>query len=91
MATVVESKVSSTLEGEHRFLLPGVGWEGYEALLNMLGDGHTRVSYDRGDVELMSPSNKHDEYAILIDRLIITIAEELRIPYRDLRTTTWRE
>ena len=91
MATAVEPRTRSAFECERRFLLPGVGWEGYEALLDMIGDGHTRVTYDRGDAELMSPSNKHDEYAELIGRIIIAVTENLRVPCRALRSTTWRK
>ena len=33
MATALAPHARSTREGEHRFLLTGVGWEGYEAAL----------------------------------------------------------
>ena len=91
MATVSETKPARTLEPEARFVLRNVGWSGYEALLQMIGDGHTRVTYDRGDVELMSPSRDHEAFAILIGRLIETVTEELRIPLVALRSTTWRK
>ncbi len=91
MATALEPQTARALEGEHRFFLPDIGWEGYEALLKMIGDGHTRVTYDRGDAELRSPSNKHDEYAELVGRIINLVTEELRIPCRSLRSTTWRK
>ena len=37
MATTVESRVRST-EGERRFVVYNVGWEGYQILLKLLGD-----------------------------------------------------
>ena len=46
MATAVESKTSRVLQGEQRVLLRGVGWEGYERLLEMVGDGHVRLACD---------------------------------------------
>ena len=91
MTTAIVSEPTQILEGEHRFLLPGVDWEGYEALLKMIGDGRTRITYDRGDVELMSPSQDHEAYAELIGRIILTVTEELRIPCCSLRSTTWRK
>ena len=50
MATVVETP-KRTLEGEQRVVLRDVGWEGYEALLAMVGDGHVRLAFDGTDVE----------------------------------------
>jgi Uma2 family endonuclease len=95
MATVTQPEIAQAfprpLEPERRFVLRNVGWSGYEALLKMIGDGHTRVTYDRGDVELMAPSEAHDDYARLIGRLLDTVTEELRIPYKTLRSTTWRK
>jgi Uma2 family endonuclease len=91
MATVSESMPKTTLEPEERFVLRNVGWSGYEALLAMIGDGHTRVTYDRGDAELMSPSRDHEDYKKLIGRLLETVAEELRIPCKGLGSTTWRK
>jgi Uma2 family endonuclease len=90
MATVSEPKPARTLDPEERFVLRNVGWSGYEALLAMIGDGHTRVTYDRGDVELMSPSRDHDLFAELIGDVIKTVTEELNIPCQSLRSTTWR-
>ncbi len=91
MATALAPQARSTREGERRFLLTGVGWEGYEALLKIIGDGHTRVTYDRGDVELMSPSRQHEIYAELIGLIVRTAAEGLGLPCHGARSTTWRK
>jgi len=91
MATALEMKTKRALEGEQRVVLRGVGWGGYEALLTMIGDGHVRVTYDRGDAELMSPSRDHEAYSRLIGRVVDTVTEELGIPCQGLRSTTWRK
>jgi Uma2 family endonuclease len=91
MATAAEPKATRVLEAEQRVMLPGVGWEGYEALLKLIGDGHTRVTYDRGDAELMAPSDAHEEYAELIGLVIRAVASGFGIPCRGLRSTTWRK
>lgn len=92
MATVVEpAKGVRVLEPEQRFLLPGVGWAGYEALLAMVGDGHVRLTCDGKDVELMAPSIEHEEYGNLIGRIIECVTEELRIPCVGVGSTTWRK
>ena len=44
--------------------IPDVPWADYEALLTELGDGYAvRVMYDRGRLEIVSPSDKHEVYA----------------------------
>ena len=92
MATAVEPNTTrSDLEGEQRVLLRGVGWEGYEALLRLVGDGHVRVTYDRGDAELMSPSLDHEGFKKRIARLIEVLTEELDLPCEGAGSTTWRK
>src|SRR4051794_4939090 len=91
MATTVESETRA-LEPQRRVLLPNVGWEGYEGLLKIVGDRcSVRITYDRGDVELMSPSLNHEDYCTLLGRIVVTVAEELGIPCRGTRSTTWRK
>ncbi len=92
MATVAHpAQARRLLSPEQRFLLRGVGWSGYEALLKMVGDGHVRLTCDGKDVELMSPSGEHEEYGNLIGRMIETVTEELRLPCLGLGSTTWRK
>jgi Uma2 family endonuclease len=90
LATTTESRTQA-LQPERRFVLRGVGWEGYEAMLAMVGDRSSiRVTYDRGDLELMSPSSEHDLFKSLIARLIETLTLELDLPCEALGSTTWR-
>jgi Uma2 family endonuclease len=91
MATAATPQPTRALEGERRFLLPGIGWEGYEALLKLIGDGRTRVTYDRGDAELMSPLYQHENFKKLFGRLIETLTEEQGIPCIGAGSTTWRK
>lgn len=91
MATAVEPRTTRALQGEHRFLLPGVGWDGYEALLRMIGDGNVRITYDRGDAELMSPLIHHEHFKKLIARLIETMTVELNLPCEGAGSTTFRK
>jgi Uma2 family endonuclease len=92
MATTVEAGTrASGLEPERRFLLHGVGWAGYETLLGVVGDRRSvRMTYDRGDLELMSPSSEHDLLRSRLARLIETLTYELDLPCEALGSTTWR-
>lgn len=75
---------------EQRFLLYNIDWQGYEKLLDILGDRHIRVTYDRGNLELMSPSHRHESYAALLGRLIEALTEELGVPIKSGRSTTFK-
>jgi Uma2 family endonuclease len=73
-----------------RFVLHDVSWQGYETLLREVGDRRVFITYDRGTLELMSPSPKHERVSSLITRLIWTYTEELRIPIATFGMTTFR-
>src|SRR4051794_8884639 len=83
VATVLRSK-APTLAPEERFVLRAVGWNGYETMLRLVGDRLPRMTYDRGDLELMSPSYDHDLFRTLLGRFIEILTEELDIPCQSL-------
>lgn len=57
---------------ERRFLLEGVPWPAYVALRDGLEDAGVRMTYLEGRLELISPSEKHEEEKKLIARLLET-------------------
>ncbi|MEO6811974.1 MAG: Uma2 family endonuclease [Isosphaeraceae bacterium] len=67
-------------EGERRFVLQGVGWDGYQALLALVADQGVRLTYDRGKIELMSPLWIHERYKKLFAYIIEAITDELDLP-----------
>lgn len=46
---------------EHRLLLHDVPWETYQALREANPSGHLRMTFDGGELEIMSPSRKHEK------------------------------
>jgi Uma2 family endonuclease len=88
MATATLPNLESA-KTTQRFLLRDVGWEGYQSLLKIIGDRPIRVTYDRGDVELMAPLSIHERYKSLIGRMIETITEELEIQAVAVGSTTF--
>ena len=64
---------------EQRFLLHRVSWQFYEQLLAELGDRPIRVTYDRGSLQLMAPSYRHENYGRTLGRLVVFLCEELDI------------
>lgn len=58
----------------------GFTWAEYEELLHVLGDSSgLRVSYNDGTLQIMSPSQKHEKRARLIEQLVGTLSLRLRI------------
>ncbi len=74
---------------ESRILLRGIAWSTYEAILADI-DGGTRLTYDRGYLEMMSPSREHERLKRLLGRMIETITEEWEIPISSAGSTTLR-
>jgi Uma2 family endonuclease len=74
--------------GESRVVIRDVGWQGYQTLLSLVGEQPLRITYDRGDVELMSPLLKHERNRALLALLVQILIEELRIPTMSAGATT---
>jgi Uma2 family endonuclease len=76
---------------EQRVVLRNVSWETYERLLaENLDHSAPRFTYDRGVLEIMSPSAEHEWYNQLLSDLVKLLARELRIDVLDLGSTTFR-
>lgn len=82
--------LAAALPLEQQFVLDDVDWQFYENLLEQVGDRHIFITYDRGRLELMSPSFKHDKRGRRIGLLISILAEELEIPIEGGGSTTFR-
>jgi Uma2 family endonuclease len=73
---------------ESRVVLRNVRWETFEALLSETDRAGTRFTYDRGVLEITSPSYEHERIKTLIRRMIDTITLELDIPLGSSGSTT---
>lgn len=71
--------IIETLTAENRFAT-WVDWDGYLKFLEALGDRRVRVTFDRGKLELMTPSSLHERLKTLLARLVEALTEELDIP-----------
>ena len=80
-----------TTSSDRRFLLSGVSWKTYEALLAEVGERSSiRLTFDHGDLELMSPGGLHDRYKHRFSRLITDLTSVLKIPIDGCGSTTLR-
>lgn len=57
-------------ENELRILLRGVSWDMYRSLRDPEENNHLRMTYDCGELEIMSPSRKHEQVSYLTGRMI---------------------
>ncbi|MBD0373710.1 MAG: Uma2 family endonuclease [Pyrinomonadaceae bacterium] len=90
MATVLNTP-EATIPAEERFVLHDVNWETYEQLLaNYVDSSSPRFAYDRGVLEIMSPSSEHEELTEIITQLVYIFAEEWGFEYRNFGRTTFR-
>jgi Uma2 family endonuclease len=72
-------------------IVPRVSWETYERLLSDDEGRRTpKMAYDRGVLELVTPSMPHSEDAQTIARMVDIVAAMLGIPVRSAGDTTYR-
>jgi Uma2 family endonuclease len=76
---------------EQRVTLYNVSWETYERLLADLQDSSApRMTYDRGTLEIMSPSSEHERYNRTAAQIVEELAVEMNIDFDNLGSTTFR-
>ncbi|MFZ0963424.1 MAG: Uma2 family endonuclease [Terriglobia bacterium] len=76
---------------EQRVVLEDVSWETYEHLLSdHLDKSVPRFTFDRGRLEIMSPSSEHEEYKQALTMLVEMLADGLGIDIRNLGSTTFK-
>lgn len=77
---------------EQRLVLYDVDWRSYGRLLREFrGRPNVRLTYDRGCLEIMTLSHAHESSNYLIGRLIDALSEELGLPIKGGRSTTFRK
>lgn len=79
-----------TSDAERRFLLSDVPWTTYVNLRDALDSARVQMTYLAGSLELMSPSERHEEESKLLARLLEAWAEEYDVDLRGFKSTTFR-
>ncbi|MBA3703807.1 MAG: Uma2 family endonuclease [Rubrobacteraceae bacterium] len=75
---------------EHRVILHNTSWETYERLMKERGENRVpRFVYDRGELEIMSPSTEHESIAYYIGLLVAVFAEEAGVDLYGAGSTTF--
>jgi Uma2 family endonuclease len=71
-------------------LLSGIDWRTYSRLLRLLGERPLHLTYDRGELEIMTLSPEHERYKHLIGRLIEALSDELAVAIAGFGSMTFR-
>jgi Uma2 family endonuclease len=72
-------------------LLKNISWKTYESLLNELAQqGGIRLTYDRGNLEIITPSAPHEGSKKILGRFGESVSEELNVEIRSLGSLTCR-
>ncbi len=71
--------------------LSGVDWQTYARLLRAFAERPgIRLTYDRGELEIMSPLLEHDNDGQFLGRLVVALTEEMGLPIKGGGSTTMR-
>ena len=72
-------------------LLDGITWETFERILHELGDNRgTRLAYDNGHLEIMSPSSSHEALKELLSDIAHNLVKALRVDFAKMGSTTFK-
>ena len=94
MASIVqtpETRTAPKAAGPDRILLRNISWELYEQLREDVSNWGVRMAYDSGNLELMSPSLRHEEIRFRFDLFLVALARTLEFKFRGLASTTWKK
>ena len=76
---------------EQRVVLHNVTWETYERLLaGHAGHSAPRFTFDRGELEVMSPLPEHERLNRALQLLVSVVAHERGVRVYSLGSTTFR-
>ncbi|HEY2586494.1 MAG TPA: Uma2 family endonuclease [Tepidisphaeraceae bacterium] len=64
---------------ESRVVLENVSWAFYERMLTEIGNGPTRLTFDNGRLEIMSPSRLHERVKNILGRIVEAYGEAMDI------------
>lgn len=83
--------MQTTSPPAEQVVLLSVDWDGYTTIIGLLGDRSAqRVAYDGETLEIMSPSNPHEEYIRLLDGLLRLYALAKGMELQNIGSTTLR-
>jgi Uma2 family endonuclease len=90
MTVTIELKQLCVEPGD-RIVLQNISWEKFEQILEELGEHRaSRVAYDRGMLEIMSPLPEHEKPIQFVGDFVKILLEELEIDNECFGSTTFK-
>ena len=84
-------KIATPEIAEQRVILSNISWQTFEQLLKELGDKRaTRLAYNEGLLEIMTPLGPHENNNRFIESLIGVIADELNLNIKKFGSLTMK-
>lgn len=68
----------------------GISWRDYERIGRVFRDRPVRVNYDRGRLEILTLSAKHESFKHLLGQLIVLLALECGVSFRGFGSMTFK-
>jgi Uma2 family endonuclease len=82
--------IAEPLRFDRCFSLQGISWRTYLELRDSSENLHVRMTYHRGNLEMMAPSKRHEHFGYFLGRLIDVWTEERNIDVQSCRTMTFK-
>ncbi|MCW5317415.1 Uma2 family endonuclease [Nostoc sp. KVJ3] len=81
--------VTTRAASEQRAVLRNISWQTFETMLAEMGeDRASRITYDQGMLEIMTPLMPHEYWNCLLKMLIFVLGEELNLEIFPTGSTT---
>jgi Uma2 family endonuclease len=94
MASIVPpvvSRYATDRDAPNRVVLHEVSWDFYESLRAEETNWGIRMSYDAGELELMSPSPRHSSIEFRFGLFLMELARKLNFKCKPLGNATWKK
>lgn len=75
---------------QRRMVFDAISWREYELIGRAFRDRPIKITYDRGRMEIMTLSSKHESFKHLLGQLIVLLALELEISFRGFGSMTFK-
>lgn len=81
--------IAPVLVGERRVVFHNITWQGYQQLLSILGENRaSRVTFDRGILEITMPLEEHEFSGRLIELFVRILVVKLGLKIKTMGLTT---
>jgi Uma2 family endonuclease len=90
VTTPIPSKPETIALNSSSPALHNISWQTYQAMLADMGEHRSiRLAYDRGILEIKMPLEFHEAINRLLERIIVTLTEELGLDVKSFGSTTF--